>query len=73
MRLPASEEGNHHGFPSLFGGGSLSRIQVYFACIPLYSAVFLKIHRIFAYSNVFDLNLRIVKYSVYIVRVVMCI
>ena len=61
------------GFPSLLRGGSLSRIHVYFACIPLYSVVFLKIHRIFAYSNVFDLTLRIVKYSVCILFVFMCI
>ena len=64
---------DHHGFPSLLGGGSLSRIQVYFACILLYSVVFLKIHLIFAYSNVFDLTLRIVKYSVCIVCVFVCI
>ena len=64
---------NHHGFPSLLGCFSLSRIQVYFACIPMYSGVLLKIHRIFAYSNVFDLTLRIVRYSVCILCVFMCI
>ena len=60
-------------FPSLLGGISLSRIQLYYACILLYSVVLLKIHRIFAYSNVFDLTLRIVQYSVCILLVFMCI
>ena len=64
---------NRWVFPSLLGGFSLSRIQVYFACIPMYSGVLLKIHRIFAYSSVFDLALRIVKYFIYILRVFMCI
>ena len=72
-RFESRVGGNQGVFPSLLGGFSLSSIQVHFACIPLYSVVFLKIHRIFAYSNVFDLTLRVVKYSVCILLVFMCI